>query len=194
MIPPSTVIAVRKSDGRTSRAADFVAWSPSSPDGNYYVSRVNLLQCAGGCGTGGDGRSKVATNLKASGVEVQGISADASKIAPVVCLRRPHGEGYEIEVESAPAPFDANLAHGYQFGKRGLMNEFNAVRLVTPSRLVGDYVARTERDTLSEWCDPNMGRYAYDFVMHEDDQRSLCLRVYMKMTESGGPLIMSQLK
>ena len=101
-------------------------------------------------------------------------------------------DDFSLNISTDTVNFDANLEHGYEFGKRGLMSQFNMVKLKTSAKLLSHYVAREEKDEYSLWCDPNKGRYCYDFVIAEDDHRVLCLRLYMTMMNESKPVKISQ--
>ena len=137
-------------------------------------------------------------------MEVDDVTTGTSRITPILCVDPTRFgsfdkeisaftyDNFSLNISKDPVVFDANLEHGYQFAKQGLMSKFNMVELKTPTKILSNYVARVEEDEYSLWCDPNKGRYCYDFVIAEDDRRVLCLRLYMTMMNGSKPVLISQ--
>jgi hypothetical protein len=202
MIPPSVVLVLSKTDGSTSRASEFSPWSSGDANGNYYVSEVGFQQCDAQCNQKGSWSST--ENIKKANIEVDDVTTGTSRIAPILCVNPTRVgsfdkeisvlryDDFSLNISTDPVVFDANIEHGYEFAQRGLMNKFKMVKLKTPDKNLSNYVARVEKDEHSLWCDPNRGRYCYDFAIAEDDHRVLCLRLFMTMMNGSNPAKISQ--
>ena len=197
MIPPSVVLVRSKTDGSTSRASEFSPWSSGDPNGNYYVSEVGLQRNQKGSWSSTE-------NIKKANIEVDDVTTGTSRITPILCVNPTRVgsfdkeisvlryDDFSLSISTDPVVFDANLEHGYAFAQQGLMSKFKMVKLKTPDKKLSKYVARVEKDEHSLWCDPNKGRYCYDFVIAEDDHRVLCLRLFMTMMNGSNPAKISQ--
>ena len=202
MIPPSVVLVLSKTEQSTSVAPTFSPWSSGEATGNYYVSEVGFQQCDTECNQ--KGSWSITENIKKANIEVRDVTTGTSRITPILCVNPTllgsfdkdasvlRYDDLSLNISTDPVVFDANLEHGYEFAKQGGISKFYMVKLKTPSKILSNYVARVEKDEYSLWCDPNKGRYCYDFVITEDDHRVLCLRLYMTMMNDSKPVKISQ--
>ena len=201
MVPDAVLLIRNKKENSTTLAPGASVWSSKKRDGTFYVSKVDLYRCAEPCSRPEKWIDPI--NIKRENVQLYDVSQVTCRLSPHLCVTTDLGKennntleygGFTVHLSNRLV-LDVSLEDGNEMAKENAsMKRFKMVSFSAPqTKLLSSYVSKTKNDEFSQWCDPNQGQYAYDFVIDERDDRILFLRFYVTFFhDDSRPVLISQ--